>query len=212
MAAVRRAVRLRTRRTATDLAHDVSHLDRVWINARHIADFEVARGATIDGDVLEAAAMLMEMGRGNALPEESLVDATVRVAEDLLRREGLASIVWPVCETLIAHLEPDPSREQSLEARILHDANLLDWVGAIGIVRALVTSAGDVAPALFDEDDPAAERRRPDPSSYLLDRFPGQMLSVPQSMLTEYGRAEAERRAQVVRAFHRAVLRDCIQD
>lgn len=206
---VRRAALLRTRRTATDVAHDVSHLERVWANAQYIARAEVADGGEVDIDVLLCCCLLFEIGRGNTLPEESLVDATVRISEDLLRREGLGGLVWPVCETLMAHLEPSAAREPTLEARILHDANLLDWVGAIGVVRALVTSANSAIPALLDEEDPAAEHRAPDPSAYLLDRFPSQLFTVPDAMLTAYGRAEAERRTQLVRAFHRAVLRDC---
>lgn len=206
---VRRAALLQTRRTATDIAHDVSHLERVWVNAQHIARQEAAAGGEVDLDVLLCCCTLFEIGRGNTLPEELLVDATVRIAEALMRREGLASLLWPVCETLMAHLEPSAEREPTLEARILHDANLLDWVGAIGVVRALVTAANQAIPALLDDEDPAARNRPAAPSAYLLDCFPSQLFSVPDAMLTTYGRAEAERRTQLVRAFYGAVLRDC---
>lgn len=207
--AIRRAALVRTRRTASDLAHDVTHLERVWVNAQHIARAEVEAGGVVDADVLYAACMLYEVGRGGALPEESLVDATVRIAEDLLRRESLGSLVWPVCETLVAHLEPSPDRMPTVEARILHDANLLDWLGPIGVLRVLVSAPTEAIPALFDHDDPTALRRQADPNAYLLDRFPAQIFSVPDAMLTAYGRDEAERRVGVVKAFHRAVLRDC---
>ncbi len=206
---LRRAIRLRTRRTATDLAHEVSHLDRVWVNAQHIARAEIEDGGTVQADVLEASCLLYETGRGGSMPDETLVDATVRIAEELLRREGLGGLVWPVCETLVAHLEPATGRTPTLESRILHDANLLDWLGAIGVVRALVAAVDAVPPALFDDDDPRAERRTADPSAYLLDRFPAQLFSIPDAMFTRYGRDEASRRLAVARAFHEAVLRDC---
>ncbi len=205
---LRRIVRSRMRRQATGLAHDYAHIERVWATSQTIALDELRRGAPApDGDVLECAVLLHEVGRGAEQAGEDHAVASVRAAEELLRSEDLADLVWPVCETILVHLSrrtPDTS-----EARILHDADLLDDLGAIGVARALLDAATQAVPALFDPDDPLGRRRALDEASWVLDRFPARLFHLATGMQTAWGVAEAARRARTVKAFYLAVLREC---
>jgi len=196
------------KRQASNLAHDHTHVMRVWANAHRIATHEAAAGRVADGDILEAAVWMHEIGRGVEERGESTADACVRVADELMRRNGLADLVWPVGETLISHLSP--GREPAtLEAAILQDADWLDDLGAIGVARTFLDHDQIMAPALYDPDDPGAEHRPPDPSAFLFDVFPGRLNRLPDRFGTTWGQAEARRRVGVLEAFHRAILRDC---
>lgn len=208
MAALRRVASTRMKRQASNLAHDHTHVMRVWSNADRIARHEAEQGRVADGDILEAAVWMHEIGRGVEERGETTADACVRLADELMRRNELADLVWPVGEALISHLAP--GREPAtLEASILRDADWLDDLGAIGVARTFLDHERIFAPSLYDPDDPSAQHRPPDPSAFLFDVFPGRLLKLPEQFRTAWGRAEAQRRVPVLEAFHRAILRDC---
>lgn len=205
---LRRTVRIRLRRQAADLAHDHSHVERVHANAERIASHLVeAEGGEIDGDALEAACLLHETGRGAIARGESIVDGTLRTAEEMLRADGLGDLVWPVCEALAEHLTPgrDPTTPIG---RALNDADVLEELGAIGLARLIATAAAQATPLLYDPDDPEARERPLDDGTYVLDRLPAHHFNLPASCTTEWGREEAQRRARVLAAYYKAFLRE----
>lgn len=205
---LRRVVRIRLRRQATTLAHDHSHTLRVVASAQRIAEALTAEtGEPLDGDALEAACLLHEIGRGAERAGESPVEGVVRVAEEMLRHEGLGELVWPVCEALAQHLTPGREPESDV-ARCLHDADILEDLGPIGLARAIAEAVAEATPMLYDPEDPEARERELDSATYVLDRVPQRLLKLPPRCATTWGRAEAERRARVLAAYHKAFLRD----
>lgn len=205
---LRRIVRSRMRRQAAGLAYDYAHVERVWNTALRIAADEVRRGGKApDGDVLECAVLLHEIGRGGEQPGEDHAMASVRTAEELLRNEDLADLVWPVCETILVHLSG--RAPETPETRILHDADALDDLGAIGVARALLDAATTGVPSLFDADDPFGRGRALDEAAWVLDRFPARLFKLATRMQTAWAGEEAARRARTVKAFYLAVLREC---
>lgn len=196
------------RRQATSIAYDFAHVVRVGRNAgwlteelRKVEDFEYER------DVLRVAALLHEIGRGAARSRETQADATVRIAEEMLRTAGLPEMVWDVCDTLMQHLnvERAPSR---VEARLLRDADLLEDVGAMGIARHWLSAASRAVPTLYDLRDPRAEERDSDPRAYALDGMSEALERALQGFATPPGRAEGAKRARMLRAYIEALLRE----
>ncbi|MCP5995663.1 HD domain-containing protein, partial [Klebsiella pneumoniae] len=59
---------------------------------------------------------------------------------------------------------------QSLEAKIVQDADRLEALGAIGLARVFAVS-GALGTALFDADDPFAGARALDDKAFALDHF-----------------------------------------
>jgi uncharacterized protein len=89
---------------------------------------------------------------------------------------------------------------ESLEARIVQDADRLEALGAIGITRCFLTG-GSMGTALYESSDPFAENRDPDDRSYTLDHFYCKLLGLADTMKTEAGKAEAVKRTDYMREF-----------
>ncbi len=88
----------------------------------------------------------------------------------------------------------------TLEARIVQDADRLEAVGAIGIARCFLTG-GSMGTPLYEPSDPFAESRDLDDRRYTLDHFYCKLLGLADTMKTEAGKAEAVKRTQYMKDF-----------
>lgn len=80
----------------------------------------------------------------------------------------------------------------------LQDADRLEALGAIGVLRCAATG-GRMNAGMFHPDDPFALDRPLDDRAWSVDHFFAKLLRLPSTMRTEAGRAEATRRATVLR-------------
>ncbi len=189
-----------------DAAHDLSHLSRVWANAQRIAAGE--GGA--DMQVLCAAAFLHDLV---ALPKNhpdraqaSRLSADRAVA--LLHAAGFPSEKLPaVAHAIAAHSFSAAIAPETMEARILQDADRLEALGAVGLARLFMV-AGSLSRKIAHPDDPLAEHRGLDDTTYALDHLETKLLRLPAMMQTETGRRIAEDRAQVLRDFRTTLLNE----
>lgn len=120
-----------------DSAHDQEHVYRVLYNALDIAGTE----ENVDYDVLIAACLLHDIGRKEQFENPALCHAKVGSdkAFHFLTEHGFApEYAEQVRQCIRTHRYRRDSLPQSLEARILFDADKLDVAGAIGIARTLV--------------------------------------------------------------------------
>lgn len=76
---------------------------------------------------------------------------------------------------------------ETLEAKIVQDADRLDALGAIGLARVFYI-AGSMGQALWNELDPFALRREVNDKLFALDHFQSKLLRLPCSMNTAKGR------------------------
>lgn len=185
--------------TSTDAAHDLGHLNRVWRNATLIAD----REAPCDRTVLLAAAYLHDLVN---LPKSHLdrAKASLLSAEKstpLLRDLGLrADQIDATCHAIIAHSFSANVPPETLEARILQDADRIEALGAIGLARCFAIS-GALSRPLFHFADPFAVSRPRDDQTYAVDHFAEKLLRLPATMQTAAGRELANERAGVLRRY-----------
>ncbi|MDL2273923.1 HD domain-containing protein [Oscillospiraceae bacterium OttesenSCG-928-G22] len=134
-----------------DSAHDKHHIYRVLYSAIDIAMHE----KSIDFDVLIAACLLHDIGREQQFSDLNLCHAQIgsEMAFDFLM-----SISWDekkasyVKECISSHRYRGDNKPQSIEAKILFDADKLDVTGATGIARTLIYE-GQVSEPLYILDE-----------------------------------------------------------
>jgi len=191
---------------ASDGAHDLGHLDRVWKSCRLIALDEP--GA--DGDVLAVAAYFHDAVN---LPKDSPDRAQAsRRSADLAVRE-LAAMGFDagrlaaVHHAIAAHSFSAGIAPETVEARILQDADRLEALGAIGLARMFLI-AGQMGGALFDAADPLAMERALDDRRFALDHLEVKLFPVAAAMQTATGRRMAAERAEWMESFRTRLLHE----
>lgn len=190
----------------TDLAHGWEHVYRVYHLALHLAELEHA-----DGFLVGLAALLHDLGRTIRDPSRPHAERSALLATELLARYDLPSQTQQaIRHAILAHSYRRGITPQTLEARVLYDADRLDGLGASGVMRWAMT----VKKRRWSEwksyhpDDPFAAHRAPDEQHYLLDRFFTKLLKMPEMMTTATGRAMAGRRAAFLQLFMRELRQE----
>ena len=82
----------------------------------------------------------------------------------------------------------------------LQDADRLEALGAIGLMRCVATGQ-KMGSGFFHPDDPWAERRELNDRAYSVDHLFTKLFSLSDTMCTEPGRREAVRRTRFLHAF-----------
>lgn len=113
-----------------DRAHDLEHALRVREWGKLLAEEEGA-----DANIIELAALLHDIGRSGAV-EKTHAESSAGLAVNILYKTGYSEdIVLRVRDAIVAHSLEAGHEPNTLEAKILYDADKLDFVGAIGLVR-----------------------------------------------------------------------------
>lgn len=124
----------------TDSAHDKEHIYRVLYSALEIAKEEEA----VDYDVLITACLLHDIGRKEQFEDPSLCHAMVGGEKAYAFLTGIgfdADFSGRVRHCIQTHRFRKAQQPQTLEAKILFDADKLDVTGALGIARTLMYKA-----------------------------------------------------------------------
>lgn len=119
-----------------DAAHDMSHVMRVYNLALSMAKHE----SDVDMDVLQAAILLHDIGGHKEMNDPSgKTDHAIesaKMAEPILKNlDFTAKQIKHIQDCIISHRYKTENRPQTIEAKILFDADKLDAVGAVGIAR-----------------------------------------------------------------------------
>jgi len=153
----------------SDSAHDCEHVYRVLFTALDIARH--TGGA--DTEVLITSCLLHDVGRAEQYADSSVDHAAAgaRIAQDWLTENDCGEpFSSAVARCITAHRFRSGTAPESIEAKILFDADKLDACGAMGVARTLLykaavndplytltgagevsDGAGDDAPSFFQE-------------------------------------------------------------
>lgn len=121
---------------AGDSAHDAEHIYRVLQKAKAIAKTE----ENVNEDVLIAACLLHDIGRPEQFADPARCHAQVGAekAEAFLEHLGMdEDFIRAVCHCIRTHRFSNRVAPESIEEKILFDADKLDVVGPLGIARTL---------------------------------------------------------------------------
>lgn len=183
-----------------DGSHDLSHYRRVWSLAQRIA-----AGVTgpVDRLVVLAAAYfhdVVSIEKSDPRRAQASLLAAEQARTMLAAMEFPADRIEAVAHAIHAHSFSAGVPPETIEAKIIQDADRIEALGAIGIARTFYV-AGRMGSQLFHPDDPLGESRPHDDRTYAVDHFFLKMLRLPDTMQTEPGRAIAHERAAVVARF-----------
>ena len=118
----------------------------------------------------------------------------------LTRLEWAPADIAAVAHAIEAHSFSAGIPPQTLEAKILQDADRLDAIGLIGVARCFYIG-GRMRSALYDAADPRAEHRQYDDQRFSLDHFETKLFKLQDGFQTAAGRHMAELRTERMRRF-----------
>ncbi|OON35589.1 phosphohydrolase [Izhakiella australiensis] len=173
-----------------DKAHDVAHLRRVWQTARRIMQ-------TMPADELVVLAGcyfhdLVNLAKNH--PQRHLASTYAAEQTRLELRDRFpdfpAEKIEAVAHCVQAHSFSAGIHAETIEAKIVQDADRLESLGAIGLARTFYVS-GSLGRALFNSEDPFGDERALNDLEWALDHFQTKLLRLPDTMHTEEGRRMA---------------------
>jgi uncharacterized protein len=184
--------------TPADSAHDISHVKRVVKNCSYLADIEQANSSiTVPAAWLHDCVAVAKDSPLRSQGSRLAADAAVEFLSEIGYPQTQLDDVYHAIE---AHSYTAAIPTRTLEAQVVQDADRLDSLGAIGIARCLLVG-GHLNRPLCDATDPFCDNRDPDDSLYTIDHFYNKLFKLPDTMQTEAGRAEAHRRADLMRSY-----------
>ena len=194
-------------RCMADSAHDKEHVYRVLKNALVIAE----NISGVDYDVLITACLLHDIARPDQIENPKLCHALVgseKAYQFLIANgfsEGFSSQVRACIRT---HRFRKNDQPESLEAKILFDADKLDVVGAIGIARTLVYK-GTVSDPLYtrNPDGSICDGTEGEISSFFRE-YKFKLEKLYDRFYTEEGRELALQRKQIAEDFYKGLYNE----
>lgn len=181
-----------------DGSHDLAHLHRVWKNALKIQSEEGG-----DIEILAAAVLLHDcVSVEKNSPQRPFASrlAAQRASEILTEQGWDQSRVAQVAHAIEAHSFSANIPPQTLEAKILQDADRLDAIGMLGAARCFYT-AGRMKSKMYNSDDPHGENRSLDDSKYAIDHFQLKLFKLGDRFQTVAGSKLAAIRQERLRVF-----------
>jgi uncharacterized protein len=181
-----------------DPGHGIEHVQRVVQNA-----IQLSRNTDARWEIVLPAAWLHDCVSVPKNSPQRAMASRLAAAKSL---ELLDSLDYPpdwrqpIAHCIEAHSFSAGIPCQTLEARIVQDADRLEALGAIGIARCLMTG-GAMGQRLYEPSEPFPVHRPPKDTEQSIDHFFAKLLGLSGTMQTEAGRREAVERTDFLVTF-----------
>lgn len=190
-----------------DSAHDREHVYRVLYSALAIAEQE----PTADTDVLVCACLLHDIGRPEQFADPTVCHARIggEKAYRFLVKNGFSeTFARHVQACITTHRFRREMPPESIEAKILFDADKLDVVGAIGIARTLVYK-GTVTEPLYTRraDGTISDGAGEAPHSFFQE-YHRKLNKLYDRFYTKAGHRLAQDRRNAAQSFYESLYRE----
>ncbi|MBR1972488.1 MAG: HD domain-containing protein [Oscillospiraceae bacterium] len=190
-----------------DSAHDQEHVYRVLHNGLLIAETET----DVDRDVLICACLLHDIGRAEQFADPSLCHAQVggeKAFRFLLDHGFTVDFAEKVRECITTHRFRENNQPQSMEAKILFDADKLDVAGAMGIARTLLYQGHVTTPLYSRTPDGSILDGSEDTAPSFFQEYKFKLENLYDRFYTNRGRELALARRSAAVDFYNALLRE----
>jgi uncharacterized protein len=185
-----------------DSVHDFDHILRVLALARRIARAEGA-----NWPIVRTATLLHDWGRADAQQREHdhAAVAAAQTRRFLISRGEPEGYVEAVTHAIAAHRFRTVPNPETLEAKVLFDADKLDAIGAIGIARAFAYGGAHNQRLWASRDDIDVaqwEQAGDDPNDHTpVHEFVVKLSRIRDRLQTTEGRLIAQQRHQYMVAY-----------
>lgn len=183
---------------AQDPGHDWAHIQRVVASATVLAEKEAALKevvipAAFLHDIVNVPKNHPERSRASTLAADKAIK--------LLEKHGYATRYFAqIHQAIVEHSFSKGLTPSSKESACVQDADRLDALGAIGILRCTAVNV-EMKAKFYDPQDPFAEKRELNDKMWMLDHYEVKLLRLQDTFATAEGRREAQRRTEYMRTF-----------
>lgn len=188
-----------------DSGHGLDHVRRVVENAQAIGTAERA-----DMRVVLPAAWLHDcviVPKNSKLRSQASRLAADKASQFLESIQYPSDLIAAITHCIAAHSFSAGLRCESLEAKVVQDADRLEALGAIGVARCLMTG-GAMRQRLYHPDDPFPVSRQPQDDVQSIDHFFAKLLTLAQTMQTSSGQSIAQQRTRFMIDFLHQLARE----
>lgn len=197
--------------------HDFEHVIRVYHLSLHLAKHE----DQVDMDVLVPAVLLHDIARvaedndNSGASDHAVIGADM--AEEILAGFGWSrEKVEKIRHCILSHRFRSGYAPQTVEARILFDADKLDVLGAIGIARSFMLAGqhgerlyGDIPLEEYYRENVGENGRIKDPSKHTANlEFELKLKKIPERLYTERAKVIALERMAYMENFFQTLRKE----
>ncbi|MBL4773125.1 MAG: HD domain-containing protein [Alcanivoracaceae bacterium] len=183
---------------SADAAHDAAHVQRVAISAVKFSEIE---GANLH--IVVPAAWLHDcVTVAKNSQERSLASklSANKAEELLLHWQYPQQYINEIKHAVAAHSYSANIIPETLEAKIVQDADRIDSIGAIGVARMMMVG-GKMDCTLYHEQDPFCNARQPSDKQWTVDHFYSKLLKLNSGFHTQAAKDEAQKRHDYMLGF-----------
>ena len=181
-----------------DPAHDFDHIMRVYKNAQQIIKKEKVNEKLVLSAVLLHD--IVSFPKSDKRSKNSSIESAKKAKTILKKYDFTSDEITIVCDAISEHSFSQKKIPNTIEGKILQDADRLDALGAIGIARVFATG-GSLRRPFYNLDDPFCKKRMPDDKTWTLDHFFEKLLKLEFLMNTKSGKIEAKKRTKILKDF-----------
>jgi uncharacterized protein len=189
---------------ANDGAHDLGHFDRVYKIACEIAKNYPESKLEV---ILPACYLHDIVNLPKNHPDRSIASkmSAIRSEQILMFMNYPKNLISEVKHAIECHSFSAGIIPNSIEAKIVQDADRLESLGAIGVARVFYIS-GKMHGQLFNSENPDPQDRVRDDKRFALDHFHEKLYKLPEMFQTEFGKKMAFERVEFMKDFEKKLL------
>lgn len=190
---------------STDPAHDWAHVGRVASTAKKLCENENVNLECVLAGVYCHDLINLPKDHPDRKNASTLAAAE---AEPILVKCGFnSSEVEIIKRAIIEHSFSKGFKPSLLEAAIVQDADRLDALGAIGILRCAAVNT-QMKSSFYDPFDPWAEMRDLNDRDFMVDHYFVKLFKLPELMNTEAARREGFSRVEMMKNFLQSLAKE----
>lgn len=191
-------------------AHNLDHVMRVYKLALHIAQFE----KNVDLDILIPATLLHDIARTKESEDlTGIIDHAVlgsQLSVDILKNLNYTKEeIEKITHCILTHRYRTGNEPQSIEAKILFDADKLDAIGSVGLMRSFMI-AGQHGQKIelienideFIKDNTTTNGKLKDMSKHSpIIEYHIKLKKIPKKLYTESAKKIGQERIKIMESF-----------